>query len=117
MSSACCKDFRLLGNPVCEPVRTFTKAPGAEKDYNLDWSKWLQSMEQIASLDVIAPPGIIVSDGTNNPAPNFSGTISTSWLEGGTIGDAYVITHRITTSGTGSPRTEERSIVVQVDYT
>ncbi|MDP9479818.1 MAG: hypothetical protein M3R38_29855 [Actinomycetota bacterium] len=101
----------------------FIKDPQARLDYSLDWSAWLASGETITASTWAATTGITV-EAAAPYAPSFTGTATTVWLSGGTIGGgeeigisrgtsqrAYRVTNTITTS---AGRTDERSIFVAV---
>jgi len=53
----------------------------------------------------VSDPSLEAADDSN------TGTRATVWLSGGTEGQLYTVTNRITTSG---GRTDERSFVIQV---
>lgn len=82
-------------------------------DYGFDWkssdpeiSPYLAANETIKASEWIVPDGITVDDAE-------VGTTTTKvWLSGGTVGNTYLISNRITTSG---GRTDERSIQIIVE--
>lgn len=86
------------------------KDPEAVLDYGIDWrdpekGPWLAAGEDIVSSTWIVPAGITKnSDGHN-------GSVTTIWLSGGTLGQAYALTNRITTN---QGRTDDRTIEVVV---
>lgn len=84
---------------------TMTKDPGASLDYSFDWGAWLVDGDTITSAQVTVPDGITL-DGTTNTASTV-----TAWLSGGTAGESYMATCRITTA---EGRTDERSIRINV---
>lgn len=84
---------------------TFPKDPNAVLDYTIDWTRWLAA-DQIAASEWLVPAGLTkVGD---------SKTVSsaTVWLSGGTAGQSYTVTNRITTTG---GRTEDRSFTIRVE--
>jgi hypothetical protein len=84
---------------------TFTKDPDAVLDYSIDWSRWLAG-DQVATSSWTLPDGLEkVSDAQTS-------TKTTVWLRGGTIGESYTVTNRITTSG---GRTDDRSFLVKIE--
>jgi len=84
---------------------TFAKDPDAVLDYAVDWSRWLAG-DEIATSEWTVPSGITkVSDSKTT-------TKTTVWLSGGTAGQFYTVTNRITTTG---GRTEERSFTIRVE--
>ena len=82
--------------------RQFEKDPDAILDYTVDWSRWLETDTILASQWTV-PTGLTEGSATHTP------TSATVWLSGGTAGQAYTVTNRITTHG---GRTDERSIVI-----
>jgi len=83
---------------------TFPKDPDAILDYVIDWTAWL-------GADTIAASQWIVPSGLTKTAEENSSTTATVWLSGGSAGQRYTVTNRITTAG---GRTEDRSISIQV---
>jgi len=87
--------------------RSYEKDPGATLDYVWNWRKlYLELGETIIDSLVSAQPGITLVSFTNS-----TDTV-TAWLSGGTVGQEYLITSRITTS---AGRVDERSILVRVE--
>ncbi|MCC6364928.1 MAG: hypothetical protein IT165_15530 [Bryobacterales bacterium] len=84
---------------------TFTKDPNAVLDYSIDWTRWLAG-------DQIAASEWIVASGLTKMADSKTATSATVWLSGGTAGQSYIVTNRITTS---AGRTEDRSFTVRVE--
>jgi hypothetical protein len=84
---------------------TFTKDPDAVLDYSVDWTRWLAG-DQIATSTWTVPDGIEKTADTHAPDK------TTIWLRGGTAGQSYSVTNRITTTG---GRTDERSFVLRVE--
>ena len=83
----------------------FTKDPDAVLDYLIDWTRWLAS-------DKIATSAWIVPSGLTNVGDSKAATTATVWLAGGTAGQSYTVTNRITTTG---GRTEDRSIIIRIE--
>ena len=81
----------------------FDKDPNAVLDYQWDWADWLAVGETISTVTIIMPVGI-----TKDSQSNTTTTV-TIWLSGGTVGDGYKVTCRITTNSVPA-RTEDRSI-------
>jgi hypothetical protein len=80
------------------------KDPNAVLDYSVDWTRWLNG-DTIATSAWTVPAGLTkVSDTSTTKA-------ATVWLSGGTIGQSYTVTNRITTAG---GRTEDRSFDVKI---
>jgi hypothetical protein len=84
---------------------TFTKDPDAILDYAVDWSRWLAGDTIAASLWIV-PAGLAKVTESN------SATKAIVWLSGGTAGQSYTVTNRITTAG---GRTEDRSFTIRVE--
>lgn len=86
---------------------TFIKDPADVRDYTRDWTPWLTDREdEIASSTWTADDGITVDDSTSDTLT------ATVWLSGGTAGETYTVTNRITTEG---GRTLEKSINVKIE--
>ena len=84
---------------------TFTKDPNAVLDYTIDWIRWL-SGDQIATSQWLVPTGLM------KLADSKTASSATVWLSGGTAGQSYTVTNRITTTG---GRTEDRSFLVKIE--
>jgi hypothetical protein len=84
---------------------TFTKDPNAVLDYSIDWTRWLAG-DQIAASEWIVPSGL------TKMADSKTATSATVWLSGGTAGQSYIVTNRITTA---AGRTEDRSFTIRVE--
>ncbi|MBI4907305.1 MAG: hypothetical protein HY820_27015 [Acidobacteria bacterium] len=83
----------------------FTKDPNAVLDYSIDWTRWLAG-DQIATSEWIIPSGL------TRMADSKTSTSATVWLSGGSVGQSYTVTNRITTA---AGRTEDRSFIVRVE--
>lgn len=81
------------------------KDPDAVLDWVWDWNEWLDEGEVIETSTFIASVGITVDSNSNTTRT------ATVWLSGGTAGQVYQVTNRITTS---SGRTDDRSITIRV---
>ena len=84
---------------------TFTKDPNAVLDYSIDWTRWLAG-------DQVAASEWIVASGLTKMADSKTSTSATVWLSGGTAGQSYIVTNRITTA---AGRTEDRSFTIRVE--
>jgi hypothetical protein len=84
---------------------TFPKDPNAVLDYSVDWSRWLDG-DAIASSAWTVPADLAKVTETNTD------TKATVWLSGGSAGQSYPVTNRITTTG---GRTEDRTITIRVE--
>jgi hypothetical protein len=83
---------------------TYLKDPDSTLDYEIDWTAWLGA-DTIATSTWIPATGITEASSTNTT------TTATVWLTGGTVGQTYLVTNRITTA---AGRTDDRTIRVQV---
>ncbi len=83
----------------------FTKDPDAELDYRRDWSKWLPEGDTIETSTWLVP------DGITSESESHDDTTATIWLSGGTVGQSYEITNRITTT---EGRTDDRTFTVAI---
>jgi fructosamine-3-kinase len=82
------------------------KDPDATLEFGRDWSTWLAaSGDTIVTSIWLVPAGLTVVDESN------TATVALVWLSGGTAGQSYVITNRITTA---QNRTDDRSIQIVV---
>ena len=84
----------------------FTKDPQAVLDYTIDWTKWLDEVgDTIEASTWIVPTGLTKVTETN------TNKLATVWLSGGTVGENYTVTNRITTA---AGRADDRSITIRV---
>jgi len=83
---------------------SFTKDSSPVLDYMIQWSRWLKG-DTIQTSQWTVPAGLALLSQTNTT------TTSTVWLSGGTAGQVYTVTKRITTA---ARRTDERSITIRV---
>lgn len=82
------------------------KDPNAVLDYQIDWSKWLARFsDTISASEWVVPAGITMNSETN------TNTVATIWLSGGTAGQDYRLTNRITTT---QGRTQDKTITIHV---
>jgi hypothetical protein len=86
-------------------VASFIKDPDAVLDYKWDWAYdgWLAEDETILTSTIIAETGVTVDDDTNDD------TTATVWLSGGSVGETYTVTNRITTN---QGRTDDRTMKI-----
>ena len=81
------------------------KDPDATLDWVWDWNEWLDEGETISSSEFFTTVGLVVDSNS------FTTKTATVWLSGGTAGQVYKVTNRITTS---SGRTDDRSVTIRV---
>jgi hypothetical protein len=79
-------------------VDTFIKDPNSVQDYVQPWD---------LGDDTIATSTWIVGTGLTKDSDSHDDTSATLWLSGGTLGEEYTATNRITTTG---GRTYDRTI-------
>lgn len=93
-------------------AQDFEKDPDAILDYHFDWTLWMANGDYITASTFIVTPGIVPGNGANG-APNtaFTTTNTTVWLIGGSAGQPYRVTNRITTA---QGRSDDRSITIRV---
>lgn len=84
---------------------SFTKDPSAVLDYMIDWLRWLKG-DTIQTSQWTVPAGLALVSQSNTT------TTTTVWLSGGTAGQTYTVTNRITTA---AGRTDERSLLIRVE--
>lgn len=92
-------------------MRNFEKDPDEELDYLNDWSALLAADETIATSAWVVPAGITEINDGDQPT-DHDNTTAWIWLSGGTLGDTYTITNRITTN---QHRTYDRSIRIMIE--
>lgn len=83
----------------------FVKDGEAELDFVFDWSEWLEDGE------VISTYVLTVSDGITKESDSKTTDAVTVWLSGGTVGELYSISCKITTS---LGRIDERTMKIRV---
>lgn len=81
-----------------------TKDPDAVLDYTVNWTEWLGD-DRIDTSTWIIPAGLTKDSDSHN------GLEAIVWLSGGTAGDRYEVTNRITTTG---GRTDDRTVSISV---
>lgn len=83
------------------------KDPDALLDHELNWTAWLDG-DTIANSEWIVPDGI-----TKDPVKGdtHTDTETVIWLRGGTEGEKYTLTNRITTA---AGRIDDRSATVKI---
>lgn len=74
-------------------IEKFYKDPDATLDYVINWVDWLDG-DTINSVEYVAATGITVETAMLTE----SLTTTTLWLSGGTAGQSYDVTCRITTA-------------------
>jgi len=87
---------------------TFTQSPLAQLPYTVDWSKWLEVGEVLASATWSVPSGIV------NEASTFDDTTATIWIgtPAPTTGTYQV---KCTVLSDASPtKTDSRTFVIKV---
>lgn len=80
------------------------KDPDATLDWIFDWTPWLGEFETITDAIFITDPGIVVT------AYAHTSKTATVWLSGGTEGQVYRVTNRVTTT---DGRIDDRSFTLR----
>jgi hypothetical protein len=88
-----------------DPIAAYVKDPDATLDYQIDWATWLGD-DTIVTSTWIVPSGLTEEDSLSTT------TTATVWLSGGTVGQVYLVTNRVTTV---EGRTDDRTIRVVVE--
>jgi len=86
-------------------MKVFKKTPDGILDYGLDWVSWLEEGDTIVASEWEADTGVTVD------SDEFTTTLTTAFISGGSIHKSYNITNTITTDG---GRTTSRSIRIDV---
>jgi len=86
-------------------VSDHKKDPDAVLDWVWDWNDWCDEGETIVSSTFEATVGLTID------SEQSTTKTATVWLSGGTAGQVYQVTNRITTS---AGRTDDRSITIRV---
>lgn len=86
----------------------FIKHPNDKLDYPMDWVDWLNGDTVGSSLWTVSPAGLTIS---SSPAPSTFPSYTVVWLEGGTNGQTYIVSNKITTT---AGRVKTRSVIVHV---
>ncbi|HJQ58207.1 MAG TPA: hypothetical protein VJ890_14970 [Vineibacter sp.] len=89
---------------MSETLRWPPKDPDEDLDYEIDWTDRLRSLPAAANDTISGTPSWSVSGsglaiGTGGKAPTATETSTKVWLSGGTAGQVYDVTCRITTTG------------------
>jgi hypothetical protein len=76
------------------------KDPNDVADYGLDWyGTTAKPGQMLIDADTITASIWIVPDGITRNSDAFDTRTTTIWLSGGTAGETYLLTNRITTAG------------------
>lgn len=86
---------------------TYNKDPDDTLDFPFDWSLWLTE----SGGDTIGSVTVTVSSGLTMGSVTFTTTAVIAWVSGGTAGEVYTISCKVTTAG---GRIKERTIRVKV---
>ena len=86
-------------------MSTFVKDPNSRLDFACDWSAWLQDGETITGSEWLPDTGITMD------SDSIAGGRTIVWLSGGTAGQRYAVTNRITTS---AGRIDDRTLRISV---
>lgn len=87
------------------------KDPIEIKDYGMNWATVLAAENETTiatSTWAVSPSGLTL---LSSPAPAISGSITSVWVSGGTVGTVYKLSNTIVT-GSGTPRTHHGSSLI-----
>lgn len=73
-------------------ISIYTKQPGDSIDIDIDFSQWLPSTDTISTSSATAEAGITLGSTTNN----LTEKKVKQWVSGGTTGNRYKVTVRMT---------------------
>ena len=85
------------------------KDPNAVKDYRFKWADFLESGELISTALITVDAGLTL----DSTSIVDTSTSVLGWFSGGTAGEKYKITCKITTDSTPA-RIEQRSVYLEV---
>lgn len=85
------------------------KDPDALLDYEMEWGDWLDG-DTISNSEWIVPAGI-TKDPVKGDRVSDAGTETIIWLQGGTEGQKYILTNRITTA---AGRIDDRTVTLKI---
>lgn len=87
----------------------FAKDPSSNVDFSIDWSEWLSSGETVSAAVWSVQPQEL--GGPTLSADQNSGTVTSVFAAGGTLGNRY----RLTCSATSSEgRIADRSLILKI---
>lgn len=85
-----------------------SKDPDEVLDYEIDWTTRLAGDTILTSTWTISPDSLLVKN-----SDTFTGSTTTIWLQGGTLGKTYELTNRVTTAG-GRTMDQTVDLLIQV---
>lgn len=91
---------------MSDTTPTAVKDPSAHLDYGWDWGPWLPAGDTIAASTWTASPGVTVELDSFTPEG-----LTVVWVSGGTAGQTYSLTNRVTTA---EGRVDDRTITLMV---
>jgi hypothetical protein len=96
------------------PMETRYKDPGDTLDFTRDFGEFLESGEELDSVDWgVTPSGPTIGTGSYVPTVSSDGKRATVWIAGGTAGVSYTVTATATTDN-APPRIKETSFKLEV---
>ena len=87
-------------------MKGFIKDPDSTLDYGVDWTLWLNG-DVINNSTWDVPSGLSVVGGSET----YNSSTTSLFVSGGAVGEDYVLSNKITTTG---QRTAERSFTIHV---
>lgn len=89
-------------------MKLYSKHPDAKLDYTVNWADFLGETDTIESSTWDVP------DGLTGSAAAFTDSAAVIWLEGGELGEEYVVSNSIVTA---EGREDVRSFTVKIEIT
>lgn len=87
----------------------FSKQPSEDLDYDIYFDEWMPAGDHIASVAVTADVGVTTHDTTFDPSAH----VVKVWVSGGTSGQTYKVTVKVTTASSPA-RVKEQDFKVKV---
>ncbi len=96
------------------PMETRFKDPGDTLDYTRDFGEFLESGEEIDTIDwAVSPSGPTIGSSSYAPTVSSDGKRATVWLSGGSAGVTYTVTATATTDNV-PPRIKDASFKLEI---
>lgn len=94
-----------------DAYRSISKDPAELLDYKRSWANWL-SRNPAGEPDAIVSVSWTVQVGLTTVSTTFDGVSATIRLSGGVLGETYIVSCTVTTSG---GRTGKRSFLIHME--
>lgn len=89
-------------------MKLYVKHPDAKLDYSIDWTDFLGATDTIDASSWEVPVALTDTAGA------FTDTAAVIWIEGGEVGETYIISNSIVTA---EGREDTRSISIKIEET